>query len=359
MKRIRIAILALILAAAFGCAKEPVEPDPTPTAQIAAAEQTPQPAEQPAPAMRTLLVGNGVTLTGSLDMLSDGWRGLQLCGASGASDASGASMSFSLNRESGGGRRQMAGMLYFGRDASALFDLEEQPEGEAANTMLSELCENRLREAGASVAAEESNGISWKYGFAETAANGVASLELLAWAATERGVLYVTASASDNGGAALDDAKDALKAWLKTLTLSERSGETGTVAAPRGERMLTAADWDALSFEAAALSWNATDGFFNGTYGGRDGETSFYAVLQNAPVAGEDAIAAAQAAAAETLESPLGWRYAVTEDTLTAVAALNGETLLFELTLAPAADGAVDSGILTRALDWLKTVTIG
>ena len=71
------------------------------------------------------------------------------------------------------------------------------------------------------------------------------------------------------------------------------------------------------------------------------------------------AIAAAQAAAAETLESPLGWRYAVTEDTLTAVAALNGETLLFELTLAPAADGAVDSGILTRALDWLKTVTIG
>ncbi len=312
-------------------------------------------------AIRTLLAWNNIRLSGSMDQaLAGGFQFLTISGGKKDEDASAASISFSLGKDQEEGWLKLTGSVYLGKDASGLFDTdadEETDESADPDTLLFRMAEESITAGGGEIQKAESGGISWNYGFSENDVNGASVLRLLAWSSFEGGILYIDVTASDLSGKGLEEEKAAVGEWLLNLTVKETPESTdGKLLIPFGDHSLLAEDMDFLRFYGAALQWSAGEGYLDAAYSGSTDDCAFFCTLKNSAAAEEDAVEAALSSG-ETLDSPLSWKTHLTEDTLVAAAELEGDTLLFELSLDFVEDAENDEAF-QAALQWLKSVSI-
>ena len=73
--------------------------------------------------------------------------------------------------------------------------------------------------------------------------------------------------------------------------------------------------------------------------------------------AGTDPSDTVSPAPVDALDSPLNWKTVKAENTLTATAEIDNDTLCFELVLEPE-EGVSPDAAFEKALAWLKTVTV-
>lgn len=357
-------VILLFAALLSSCGKKDSETasESAPTPSAAQQESLPEEA-----ALRSLVSWDSVTLCGTWsDALDGGFEALSFSGPYPAEDAASSSVSFSMGRKSGAGDLKISGFIYLGKDASNLFDFDaDEPGDEPADgpvndydTALFDMAAGRIKEAGGTVQQKDSNGILWNYGFADAGMNGASTLCLLAWAEIGGGVLYVDITAADTSGASLDSARKTMEDWLLGLTVTGApDAARQKMRIPFGAAAFTAEEFDLLRFYGTNFAWNAGEGYLDAGYSGSKDDYSFYCTLQNRAAAGDDAADAAAALAKDPLDSNLSWKTNRTGNTLTAVAPLEGDTLVFKLVLEPYGNASCDEAF-AFALDWLKTMAI-
>ena len=348
-------ILLLLAALMSACGKKDgSESTPAPT------EVSPSGQDEEG-ALRTLASWDKFTLYGPLkDVLYGGFEQLSLSGPRSAEDAAASAVSFTLGKPRDGGYLKLAGSVYLGKDASALVDLDLDEDEAAADpdTLLFDAAAEQIKDSGGSVQQKENNGIAWNYGFAENSADGAAVLRLFAWSKLDGGLLYVDITAADEKGKSLDTVKQPLENWLLCLALGAQPDEKKQeICIPFGSKTIAAEDLDALSPYGAVLSWSAGEGYLSASYEGTREDYYFCCRLYNKAAAGTDPSDTVSPAPVEALDSPLNWKTAKAENTLTATAEIDNDTLCFELVLEPE-EGVSPDAAFEKALAWLKTVTV-
>ena len=392
MKRLLSFFFAAVLAAAvfFGCGKKEEPPEPVSSAESVTEPEIPP--EEADDGLRTLLIFDGQVLRGSArEVFQGGFETVSVKVQDAPEEAESASLLFDLGKQTESGYLRAGGTLFFGHDASALFDAdagvdEEDPtEGggedaagaEADGGFLRGVITSILEEGGSSVRTLASNGLSWNAGSVkETGVGGYPVLNYYAWCESGDGLIYFRAGVSLSGDGAeenaLDRAEKTVEAWLQTLTLETGApggadhgqaslGAEDYLQVPFGGKTISAAGPDLLIRPGTELSWSAGEQWLGTSYRGDGGETEFVILLRNAACAGDEETARIRALTGDPLSGTnLNWTAAETKDAgarfLEAHVETGEDVLVFTAyAFSDASDDELER-VISQAKAWLLTV---
>lgn len=350
-RRTVAAVIVLTLLMLVGCASQ--NQDATSAGSSSKDETVKEQAE-----LRTMLSFNNIALCAKVQEAAGG--GFQSLEAKRGEADTGASLSINMVKINAEDSLRISGFVYLGEDASALFDSEED-DADDANAVLKKTVKEILAEAGSKTAEGQAAGMTLTYGFTGEEKDGTTLTHLYAWAEPNGGFIYVSVEAAETGEKQTGSVKDRMLEWLLSFTVNEAPGKgVQKLVLPFGEKRLTAEDRDFLKADDAALSWESGEGWVNASYSGSTGDALFDCKLRNAAAAGEEKSEAAKIQDGQTVDAPLPWKIHTEDNILTAASEIEDDVLLFEMTVYPVEDNSgSEEEFQKKAVEWLKTVTIG